>query len=52
MTENILNKIIQKKINKIDLLKKTTSIIQLEEIIKQNSHFLDFKEKIQHYQRL
>jgi indole-3-glycerol phosphate synthase len=48
MTENILNKIIQKKINKIDLLKKTTSIIQLEEIIKQNSHFLDFKEKIQH----
>jgi indole-3-glycerol phosphate synthase len=48
MTENILDKIIQKKINKIDLLKKTTSIIQLEEIIKQNSHFLDFKEKIQH----
>ena len=48
MTENILDKIIQKKINKIDLLKKTISIIQLEEIIKQNSHFLDFKEKIQH----
>lgn len=48
MTENILDKIIQKKINKIDLLKKTTSIIQLEEIIKQSSHFLDFKEKIQH----
>ena len=47
MDENILSKIIQKKINKVDLLKKTTSLQLLNEKIKENSLFIDFKKKIQ-----
>jgi indole-3-glycerol phosphate synthase len=47
MDENILSKIIQKKINKIDILKKTTSLQLLNEKIKENSLFIDFKKKIQ-----
>ena len=47
MDENILSKIIQKKINKIDVLKKTTSLQSLNEKIKENSLFIDFKKKIQ-----
>ena len=47
MDENILSKIIQKKINKIDVLKKTTSLQLLNEKIKENSLFIDFKKKIQ-----
>ncbi len=48
-TINNLNnsKIIQKKINKIDVLKKTTSLQLLNEKIKENSLFIDFKKKIQ-----
>jgi indole-3-glycerol phosphate synthase len=47
MDENILSKIIQKKINKINVLKKTTSLQLLNEKIKENSLFIDFKKKIQ-----
>ena len=47
MDENILSKIIQKKINKINVLKKTTSLQSLNEKIKENSLFIDFKKKIQ-----
>ncbi len=47
MDENILSKIIQKKINKVDVLKKTTSLQLLNEKIKENSLFIDFKKKIQ-----
>jgi len=47
MDENILSKIIQKKINKIDVLKKTTSLQLLNEKIKENSLFIYFKKKIQ-----
>ena len=47
MDENILSKIIQKKINKVDVLKKTTSLQLLNEKIKEYSLFIDFKKKIQ-----
>ena len=47
MPENILDKIIQKKISKIDLLKKSISLQLLNEKINENNLFIDFKEKIQ-----
>ena len=39
MAENVLEKIIQKKIEKIDKLKKDISIKSLEEKIKKNKSF-------------
>ena len=47
MSENILEKIIKKKIEKIDLLKKTIDVKSLGEIINKNNSFIDFKNKIQ-----
>ena len=47
MSKNILEKIINKKIEKIDLLKKTIDIKSLNEIINKNNSFIDFKNKIQ-----
>ena len=47
MSENILEKIIKKKIEKIDHLKKSTNFDQLNERININSSFINFKEKIQ-----
>ncbi|MBD1154276.1 indole-3-glycerol-phosphate synthase [Pelagibacterales bacterium SAG-MED21] len=47
MSENILEKIIQKKIEKIDLLKKTIEVKSLNEIINKNNSFIDFKKKIE-----
>ena len=47
MTENILEKIIKKKIEKIDHLKKSINLDQLNENININSSFINFKEKIQ-----
>ena len=47
MSENILNNIITKKIEKIDLLKKSTSLDSLNEIINKNSSYINFKEKIE-----
>ena len=47
MPENILDKIIKKKIEKIDLLKKSTSLKLLIEKIDKNKSFINFKEKIQ-----
>tara|TARA_B100000214_G_scaffold332612_1_gene274214 strand:+ start:72 stop:863 length:792 start_codon:yes stop_codon:yes gene_type:complete len=47
MPENILEKIIKKKIKKIDELKKNTNLNSLKEVIEKNSSFIDFKEKIQ-----
>ena len=47
MSENILEKIIQKKIERIDLLKKKISLNSLEEIIEKNKSFINFKDKIQ-----
>jgi len=46
MSENILDKIIKKKIKKIDLLKKSTSLALLIEQIDKNKSFINFKEKI------
>ena len=47
MSENILEKIIKKKIEKIDILKKSTNLNSLNDIIDKNNSFIDFKEKIQ-----
>ena len=47
MSENILTNIITKKIKKIDILKKSTSLDYLNEIIDKNNNYIDFKKKIQ-----
>ena len=47
MSKNILEKIIKKKIEKIDLLKKTIDVKSLHEIINKNNSFIDFKKKIE-----
>jgi indole-3-glycerol phosphate synthase len=47
MSENILNNIITKKIERIDLLKKTTNLDSLDKIIDKNKSYINFKEKIQ-----
>ena len=47
MSENILEKIIKKKVEKIDLLKKTIDVKSLNEIINKNNSFIDFKNKIE-----
>jgi indole-3-glycerol phosphate synthase len=47
MSENILEKIIKKKIEKIDHLKKSINLNQLNDLININNSFVNFKEKIQ-----
>ena len=47
MPENILEKIIKKKIEKIDILKKSVSIEALKDKINENKSFINFKEKIE-----
>jgi indole-3-glycerol phosphate synthase len=47
MSENILEKIIKKKIERIDLLKKSISLKSLSERIYENKLFINFKDKIQ-----
>ena len=47
MSENILDNIISKKIERVDALKKSLSLGSLKEIIDKNNTFIDFKEKIQ-----
>jgi indole-3-glycerol phosphate synthase len=47
MPENILEKIIKKKIERIDDLKKYLSLDYLNEIIDKNKSFIDFKKKIE-----
>src|SRR5210317_1336156 len=46
MSENILEKIIQKKIEKVDNLKKTIDLKFLEKLINENKTYIDFKSKI------
>ena len=46
MSKDVLKEIIKKKIEKIDLLKKTISLDALNEQIDQNKSFIDFKDKI------
>ena len=45
MTDNILNKIINKKEQRLNELKKTISIESLKEKIKENRTFINFKKK-------
>ena len=47
MAENVLEKIIKKKIERIDLFKKSISIQSLSEKINKNNLFINFKDKIQ-----
>ena len=47
MSENILEKIIKKKIERIDLLKKSISLQSLNAKITENKSFINFKDKIQ-----
>jgi indole-3-glycerol phosphate synthase len=47
MAENILEKIIRKKIERINLLKKSISLKSLSEKIDDNKLFINFKDKIQ-----
>jgi len=47
MTENVLEKIIQKKSERIVNLKKTISLESLNELINTNKKFVNFKEKIE-----
>ena len=47
MAENILEKIIQKKVEKIKSLKRNTDINSLNELINKNDKFINFKETIQ-----
>ena len=47
MAENILEKIINKKIEKIVNLKKTISLESLHELIEKDKTFINFKEKIE-----
>ena len=47
MSKDVLKEIIKKKIEKIDLLKKSISLDFLNEQINQNKSFIDFKDKIQ-----
>ena len=46
MAENILEKIINRKVEKIVNLKKTISLESLDELIYKNKSFTNFKEKI------
>jgi len=47
MSKDVLKEIIKKKIEKINLLKKTISLDFLDEQINQNKSFINFKDKIQ-----
>jgi len=47
MSKNVLEKIIKKKIQRIDLLKKSISLSSLNEKIRENKSFINFKDKIQ-----
>ena len=47
MAENVLKKIINKKIEKIANLKKTISLNSLEESINKNKTFVNFRERIE-----
>ena len=47
MSENILNNIISKKIERVDFLKKSINLNSLNKIIEKNDTFIDFKNKIQ-----
>ena len=47
MSKDVLEEIIKRKIEKVDLLKKSISLNSLNEQIGQNKSFINFKDKIQ-----
>ena len=47
MSENILEKIIINKTEKIKKLKKTISLESLDHLIKENNTFINFQEKVE-----
>ncbi len=47
MSENILQNIIQKKIEKVDKLKKSLDLKTMDELINKNNSYINFKEKIE-----
>ena len=47
MSENVLEKIINTKINRISELKKDLSVQSIEAKIKTNNSYINFKEKIE-----
>ena len=47
MSKNILQNIIQKKVEKLDKIKKTLNIKVLDELIYKNNKYINFKEKIE-----
>ena len=47
MTDNVLEKIIKKKKEKIESLKETFSLESLKELISSNKTFVNFKDKIE-----
>jgi len=47
MSKDVLEEIIKKKVEKVDLLKKSISLNALNEQIDQNKTFINFKDKIQ-----
>ena len=47
MSENILQNIIEKKIEKVDKLKKSLDMKTLDNLIIENSSYINFKEKIE-----
>ena len=47
MSENVLQNIIQKKIEKVDKLKKSLDLKTLDELINKNNSYINFKEKIE-----
>ena len=47
MPENILKRIVKKKISKIELLKKSITVESLNEKINENKVFINFKDKIE-----
>ena len=47
MSKDVLKEIIKKKVEKVDLLKKSISLNSLNEQIDQNKTYINFKDKIQ-----
>ena len=47
MSENVLENIIKKKIEKIDNLKKSIDLKKLDELIQKNKSYINFKDKIE-----
>ena len=47
MPENILEKIIKKKVEKVDILKKSIDLKSLDELINKNQTYVNFKKKIE-----